>query len=236
MPRLAVDLHIHSALSPCADDEMTPCNIANMAFLKGLDAIAVTDHNACDNVAAVTEAAGDRLLVIPGMEIQTEEEVHILAYFRTLGDALSFSDEIRGHLPGIPNRPELFGHQWIMDAEDNMVGERADMLLTSTDLSLDETVALIREKGGIAVPAHVDRDSYSILSQLGFMPRHLPFTSIEVSHGGVNPLGDEWRILTSSDAHRLGDILERESFIDVPEKDVDSILAWIGDGALNKGN
>ena len=227
MPRLAVDLHIHSALSPCADDEMTPCNIANMSILKGLDAIAVTDHNACDNVAAVMEAAGDRLLVIPGMEVQTEEEVHILAYFRTLSDALSFSDEIRKHLPGIPNRPGLFGHQWIMDAGDKRRGEREDMLLTSTDLSLDETVAMIGEKGGAAVPAHVDRDSFSVLSQLGFMPRHLPFTAIEVSRGGINPLRDEWRILTSSDAHRLGDILERESFIDVPDRDADSILDWI---------
>jgi hypothetical protein len=232
MPRLAVDLHIHSAISPCADDEMTPCNIANMAYLKGLDAIAITDHNACDNVAAVMAAAGDRLLVIPGMEVQTEEEVHVLAYFRTLDDALSFSAVIREHLPGIPNRPALFGHQWIMDAEDQSVGEREDMLLASVDLSMDEVVKLIREKGGTAVPAHVDRDSYSVLSQLGFMPRHLPVTAIEVSHGGVNPLGDEWRILTSSDAHRLGDMLEQEFFIDVPKKDVDSIIAWIGDKSI----
>jgi len=228
MPRLAVDLHIHTALSPCADDEMTPCNIANMSILKGLDAIAVTDHNACGNVSAVMEAAGDRLLVIPGMEVTTEEEVHLLAYFRTLADALSFSDEIKAHLPGIPNHSELFGHQWIMDAEDRTMGEREDMLLTSTDLSFDETVALIGSHGGVAVPAHVDRDSFSVLSQLGFMPRHLPVAVIEVSHGGINPLGDEWRILTSSDAHRLGDILEREFFIDVSKKDTDSILDWIG--------
>lgn len=232
MPRLAVDLHIHTALSPCADDEMTPCNIANMSILKGLDAIAVTDHNACDNVSAVMDAAGDRLLVIPGMEVQTEEEVHLLAYFRTLSDALSFSDEIKTHLPAIPNRPELFGNQWIMDAEDHTIGERGDMLLASTDLSLEEAVKLVRERGGVAVPAHVDRDSFSVLSQLGFMPRHLPLTAIEVSHGGINPLGDEWRILTSSDAHRLGDILERESFIDVPERDADSILNWIGSSSL----
>lgn len=232
MPRLAVDLHIHSALSPCADDEMTPCNIVNMSILKGLDAIAVTDHNACDNVAAVMEAAGERLLVIPGMEVQTAEEVHVLAYFRTLPGALSFSDEIKMNLPGIPNRPELFGHQWIMDANDRMVGEREDMLLTSIDLSLDEAVALIREKGGVAVPAHVDRGSFSVLSQLGFMPRHLYLTAIEVSRSGINPLGDEWRILTSSDAHRLGDILEREFFIDVPERDADFILGWIGSPGL----
>ena len=228
MPCLAVDLHIHTALSPCADDEMTPCNIANMAFLKGLDVIAVTDHNACDNAAAVMEAAGDRLLVIPGMEVQTEEEAHVLAYFRTLSDALSFSGSIRTHLPGIPNRPDIFGRQWILDAQDRTVGEREDMLLASVSLSLDETVALIHAHGGTAVPAHVDRDSYSVLSQLGFMPRHLPITAIEVSRGGINPLGDDWRVLTSSDAHRLGDILEREFWIDVPGRDADSVLDWIG--------
>lgn len=228
MPRLAVDLHIHSALSPCAEDEMTPQNIVNMAWLKGLDAIALTDHNAGDNLEAVAAAAGDKVLVIPGMEVQTEEEVHLLAYFRTLPDALLFSEEIRRHLPGIPNRPELFGHQWIMDAQDGIVGERGDMLLSSVDLSFDEAVALIRGYGGVAVPAHVDRDSFSVLSQLGFMPRHLALTTIEVSHHGGNPLGDEWRVLRSSDAHRLGDILEREFYVESTKSDADAILDWIG--------
>jgi predicted metal-dependent phosphoesterase TrpH len=227
MPHLAVDLHIHSALSPCADDDMTPCNIANMAYLKGLDAIAVTDHNACDNVAAVIEAAADRLIVIPGMELTTEEEVHLLAYFRTLPDILSFSAALGKRLPDTPNSPEFFGHQWILDAEDNVVGERPDLLIGAADLSLEEAVALIRAHSGTAVPAHVDRESFSVLSQLGFMPRHLPFSAIEVSRGGLNPLGDQWRVLRSSDAHRLGDILEREFFIDPAEKNAGSILDWI---------
>lgn len=227
MPRLAVDLHIHSALSPCADDGMTPCNIANMAYLKGLDAIALTDHNAGDNLEAVARAAEGKVLFIPGMEVQTAEEVHLLAYFRALPDALAFSDAIKTHLPGIPNRPDLFGNQWIMDAGDNTVGERAEMLLTSVDLSFDDTVALIRAHGGAAVPAHAERDSFGVLTQLGFIPRHLGLTAIEVSHGGVNPLGDEWRILRSSDAHRLGDIMEREFYIDAARADVDSIVDWL---------
>lgn len=227
MPRLAVDLHIHTALSPCADDDMTPFNIVNMAWLKGLDAIAVTDHNAMDNVEAVMKAGEGKVLVIPGMEVQTREEVHLLAYFRTLLDALIFADTINSHLPGIPNNPEIFGHQWIMDAEDNIIGEREDMLLSSVDLSFDETVDLIRSCGGAAVPAHVDRDSFSVLSQLGFMPRHLSLTAAEVSRHGVNPLGDEWQVLRSSDAHRLGDILEREFWIDAASADGDSILDWL---------
>jgi hypothetical protein len=227
VPRLAVDLHIHSALSPCADDDMTPCNIANMAYLKGLDAIALTDHNAGDNLVAVAQAAEGKVLFIPGMEVQTAEEVHLLAYFRALPAALAFSGEIKTHLPGLPNRPGLFGRQWIMDAGDNITGEREDMLLTSIGLSFDETVALVRAHGGAAVPAHVDRDSFGVLTQLGFIPRHLGLTAIEVSHGNVNPLGDEWRVLRSSDAHRLGDIMEREFYIDAARADVDSIVDWL---------
>ena len=94
---IAVDLHIHTALSPCADDDMTPNNIVNMALIKGLDAIAITDHNSCDNVEAVIKVAGDRLLVVPGMEVQTREEVHLLCYFDDLDKLIHFDGIIRRH-------------------------------------------------------------------------------------------------------------------------------------------
>ena len=109
----AIDLHIHSALSPCGDDDMTPNNIVNMAILNGLDAIAVTDHNSCDNVEAVMKSAGERILVIPGMEIQTREEVHLLCYFYDLYSLCSFRNQIESCYDGLANNPSFFGHQWI---------------------------------------------------------------------------------------------------------------------------
>ena len=168
--KIAVDLHIHSALSPCADNDMTPNNIVNMAVLKGLDAIAVTDHNSCSNVEAVMKVAGDRILVLPGMEVQSREDVHLLCYFSSLEALFKFDSYIRKHMNGMQNISEIFGNQYIMDEFDRITGERKDMLLSSINLSVERIVQLTYDIGGVVVPAHVDRPSYSIISQLGFIP------------------------------------------------------------------
>ena len=121
---IAVDLHIHSALSPCADDDMTPNNIVNMAILKKLDAIAVTDHNSCDNAEAIVKLAGSQLIVVPGMEVETKEEVHVLCYFEDVDKLLDFGELIRTKLPSVANIPQIFGNQLIIDENDQIIGER----------------------------------------------------------------------------------------------------------------
>jgi predicted metal-dependent phosphoesterase TrpH len=203
------DLHIHSCLSPCADDDMTPANIAGMAKLKGLGVIALTDHNSGGNLAAMDAAARDAGLVfVPGVEATSREEAHILVYFAALRDALRFTDNLYDSLPDIANRPDLFGRQLRSYENDRLVDELPRLLLQATPYSVDELAAKARAAGGAAVPAHINRDSFSVVSNLGFVPPGL-FRFIEVSQSLPSPdTGGEYQILTSSDAHSLGAIQE----------------------------
>ncbi len=227
--RIAVDLHIHSVLSPCADSDMTPNNIINMALLKGLDAIAITDHNSCDNVEAAMKVAGDRLIIVPGMEVQTREEVHLLCYFSNMDKLLAFDVQVRRNFIGILNNPELFGKQQIMNEWDEVIGERREMLISSIDMSIDEVVEEVRRNSGVVVPAHVNRSSYSIISQLGFIPPELGFRMLEISqnNGYLAPEYLKMPHFYSSDAHSLGQILERECFITVENLSTTGILKFL---------
>ena len=160
METLFCDLHIHSCLSPCGSDDMTPSNICGMAMLKGLNMIAVTDHNTARNLPAVKACADAYgLLLIPGMEITTREEVHLLGYFPTVDTALSFSEFLRGHMPNKKNKPSFFGNQLVMDEDDNVIAEEDELLIGAADLPLSELVKLIRETEGVPVPAHINRGS-----------------------------------------------------------------------------
>ncbi len=222
------DLHIHSALSPCGDEDMTPNNIVNMSLLKGLDVIAVTDHNSCGNVRAVMEVAGDRLLVIPGMEVETAEEVHILCYFPTLSQAEAMEELLKTNRLPIDNRPDIFGRQLYLDAEDEIIGEETRLLTAASTLSIEEVFSHAFSLGGLPVPAHIDRQSYSVISNLGFLPPHLDIQAVEITAKNL----DAWRteyaqfpILCSSDAHYLGDIAEPFHFIDINSKNTEEFLA-----------
>ena len=225
----AVDLHIHSALSPCGDDDMTPNNIVNMALLCGLDAIAVTDHNSCDNVEAVRKAAGGRIVVVPGMELQTREEVHLLCYFGDLSSLYAFQGRLNGCYDGVPNTPSIFGDQWIMNELDEIVGEKEQSLLTSLSFSLDDAVRLVRRYGGVPVPAHINRPSYSIISQLGFLPPSLHLTLLEFSQHFPISFSDypDCHFIFSSDAHALGEILDRKMFLPVEKITLENIFQFL---------
>ena len=231
---IAVDLHIHSALSPCGDNDMTPNNIINMAILKGLYAIAVTDHNSAENVEAVMELGHKKgIVVVPGMEVQSKEEVHLLCYFPDLDRALGFQQRVYDNLKG-ENNPDYFGEQLIMDEMDRVVGHNRRLLIGSTDLSVERIVDLVVREGGRVVPAHVDKKAYSIISNLGFIPPDLDIKSVEVSRpenttGLLHQYGrlKGYVIIHSSDAHRLEDIQEREFFMEVGEKSVSGILAHL---------
>ena len=227
MKRLYYDLHIHSCLSPCAEDDMTPANICGMAFLKGLQLIAVTDHNSTRNLPAVKRAAdGYGIMLLPGLEMTTREEVHVLAYYQTVEAAMKAGESLTARLPPIPNRPELFGNQLIMDGSDRIAGRETALLIGATDLSLEEAAAFIREGGGAAVPAHINRGSNGLMVNLGFMPDEPPFPTVEVSPLlAVNEAAVRGRkLLHSSDAHRLGDIAEAVHLLETENGGIQSIL------------
>ncbi len=221
--KFAVDFHIHSALSPCADDDMTPNNIVNMAILKGLDLIAITDHNSCKNLTAIMEVGKKQgLMVIPGMEVQTKEEVHILCLFKDLDIAMKFDEIIYESLPDVKNSEEVFGKQLIMDSQDKIIGKLEKLLISSSSLSIEETFDLVRAFGGFCIPAHVDRTSYSIISNLGFIPPALNIKTVEFSKRNEPqdiirkfPFLKKFNYIISSDAHYLWDISEREFFIEI---------------------
>ena len=234
MIELFSDLHIHSCLSPCADDDMTPANICGMAALKGLQMIAVTDHNTARNLPAVKtccDAYG--LLMIPGMEITTKEEVHLLGYFATVEDAMDFSEFLRPHMPPKKNRPQFFGNQLVMDEDDNVIAEEDELLIGASDLRLAELVKLIRERGGVPVPAHINRGSNGLLINLGFMPEDLSFTAVEVWRALPCPHTPQAGkvILHSSDSHHLGDILEPEIAVSLSELSAGAFLDKLRSGA-----
>ncbi len=226
------DLHIHSALSPCAEDEMTPNNIVNMAYIKGLDIIAVTDHNATLNCEAVFNCAKDRgIVVVPGIELETREEVHMICLFPGLEEVMKMHKEVSNALPGIENREDIFGQQIIMDEEDNIVRNYKPMLLTATNLSIDDVFEKVGKLGGVVVPAHVDRDSFSIISNLGIVPDYLNIKYLEISKNCVineflnkNSYLSTYNFLRSSDAHNLGKILEKESSIELKEISIECLI------------
>ena len=216
MSRFACDLHIHSCLSPCADDDMTPFSIAGMAKLNGLDIAALTDHNACGNCGVFFRACeGYGIVPVAGMELTTSEDVHLLCLFRTLADALMFAEQTDKKRVRIPNRAAVFGNQILVNENDEPFGEEADLLINATSLSLEEGAALAREFGGAAVPAHIDREANGVLAVLGGLPDKPDFPAVEVHDARrMEALEREYpalkgkRWIASSDAHRLGDVAE----------------------------
>ena len=227
-----VDLHIHSCLSPCADDDMPPANICGMAKLKELDAIAVTDHNTARNLPFVKEAADYfGLILLPGMEITTREEVHLLGYFPDVPSAVEAGEFFSSHLPRIKNRPNFFGHQYVMNTDDQIVAEEERLLIGALDLPFEACAARIREAGGLCVPAHINRGSSGVLGALGFLPQGVHYDALEVSPAA--PLTADvtgYRLLRSSDAHSLEQMLEREFALEAETRSVDAVFDAIAGG------
>ena len=224
------DLHIHSCLSPCGDNDMTPCNICGMAKVKGLDILAVTDHNSARNLPAAREAAeAYGLLLVPGMEITTREEVHLLGYFPSVEAALDFGELLRAHLPGKKNKPSFFGEQLVMNSDDEVIAQEDALLIGATDLSLSEASRLVSSYGGVPVPAHINRGSHGLLVNLGLMPQEPFYPTVEVwRHLPCDPGALEGRhVLHSSDAHYLGDIQEREHALRLGSATVEELLHWM---------
>ena len=202
------DLHIHTCLSPCCDLFMSPRTIVAEALRNRLDIIAITDHNSSENVGAVMRAGcTSGISVLPGMEVCSREEVHVVAVFDALSEAMALQADVYGHLSG-RNDPDAFGTQVIANEYDEVEGFEERLLIGAVDLPVDEIVLRIHELGGLAVAAHIDRESFGIIGQLGFIPPSVRFDGLELSPA----IGDEEAgrrfseyprhlFLRSSDAH-----------------------------------
>jgi len=241
--RFYYDLHLHSCLSPCADDDMTPCNIANMAMLCELDMAALTDHNSlknCPAFFAAARAAG--VEPVAGVELCTREEVHVLLYFPSLERAMDFDAWLAPRLPDIPNRPDIFGRQLRMGEEDAELGVEPKLLINATDIPIEETPGIAARFGGVAVPAHIDRQSNGIISNLGFVPPEYGFAAYEIKNLAkreeivrTNPCVARKPTLSSSDAHTLTDIAERARFVALGERSAAALVDALKNGILVTG-
>lgn len=221
---LPADLHLHTALSPCAEREMSPRGLVDGALRAGLAAIAVTDHNAAGNAPAVLAAAEEAgIWAIPGMEVQTREEVHLLCYFPDLAALEAWEEIVWRGLPDLANDERLFGGQELYDLNGTAAGICPRLLLTAVDLSVEEIFHEVAARGGICLPAHVDRPSFGILGQLGLLPPVFPPSRpLELSRRGTPlavrakfSLPGPVRFFTSSDAHCLSEIGQRPTTLRV---------------------
>ena len=235
MTNLFYDLHIHSCLSPCGDDDMTPANIAGMAAIKGLDVVALTDHNTCRNCGPFMKAAAEYgLLAIPGMELTTMEEIHAVCLFPDLYAALSFDEYVYSRLQKIPNRTDIFGNQFIYGDDDRIIGTEPYFLTNATDISFDEVWDLAADYGGVMFPAHLDKTTTSLISNLGFIPEGSRFAAAEIKDLSnlhrlrrEHPYLEHCRIISDSDAHYLGDIHEAELTIPLEERTPQALLDYL---------
>lgn len=224
--RYTYDLHNHSCLSPCADNDNTPNNIAGMAYLSGIKIMALTDHNSAKNCPAFFEAAAKYGIVpVAGMELTTSEDIHLVCLFENIDSALDFDRYLQERRVLIKNRADIFGDQLIMDGNDDVTGNDEHLLPNATTISLEEAPELIKSYGGICYPAHIDRDANGIIAILGTVPPTPHFDCVEMRDADRIPeykekygLSDKL-ILVNSDSHYLTDINDKNIFI---ELDTDS--------------
>ncbi len=232
MKKYYYDLHIHSCLSPCGDDDSTPNNIAGMATISELDIVALTDHNTCKNCPAFF-AAAEKYGIIPiaGMELTSAEDIHVVCLFESLDDALKFDEFVYTKRILIKNRPEFFGEQLILNENEEVVGKEEFLLSNATSLSLEEILPCVKSFGGIAYPAHIDRDANGIVAILGTVPKDTAYRLFEINSkekvGEFAALYEipKNRFIVSSDAHSLEGIRDKENYFLLPEGDADSVRA-----------
>jgi len=208
------DLHIHSTLSPCGSLEMSPKRIVERAKILGINLISITDHNAIQNSEQTKNLAEKYgISYIYGMEVQTEEELHILTYFDNYTDLSNVWKTVYEKLPNIKNNPDYFGDQVIVNEEENIVGFEEKLLLNSSKISLEDLCKIVQENNGIAIPAHIDSAAYGIISQIGFIPHDsfFPFLEISCEHKEKELIDKlsylkNYKFVSFSDAHYINKI------------------------------
>lgn len=217
---MRAELHVHTVLSPCASVEMIPPLIVAQALQLGIHLIGITDHNTSANVPAVIQAAqGTGLTVIPGMEVHTQEDVHVLTLFNTLEELRQWQAVVDQALPDIPNQPEFFGEQYIVDQSGEFLSMEKRLLIQATELTIEQVFVQVTALGGLVIPAHVDRKTYGLIGTLGFIPPGLNFSAVEISRH--TPIQDALRtfpqlsgypLIQSGDVHHLDDFLGANQF------------------------
>lgn len=233
--KLKYDLHIHSCLSPCGDNDMTPYNLTNMAKICGCDIIALTDHNTCLNCESAMKAGENiGLTVVPGMELCTSEEIHCICLFPELKNALSFSDYVKSTLPPIKNKEKIFGNQYIMNEADGILGSFDLLLTTASGISIESLDSLMKDYGGLWYPAHIDRNSYSVISALGDFPDSLETSVFELTYDADEklyrekyPSTKEKILLRSSDAHYLENLMTEKMEIDTEDNSIKGLFEFL---------
>lgn len=207
------DLHIHTCLSPCGDSKMSPKKIIEKVLNNSVDIIAICDHNTVENIPAVIKVAeGKNVTVLPGMEICTKEEIHVLALFGNIETAFEMQAKVYDQLQG-KNDPEVFGMQIIGNEFDEVLGFNERLLIGATDMTIEKTVDRIHKLNGIAIASHIDRESFSVVGQLGFIPETLKFDALEISSNLTIPearkrFGEygNYQLIQNSDAHFIDDV------------------------------
>ena len=213
LKRVRADLHIHSCLSPCGDEEMRPRALVSQAMAKGLDMIAISDHNSAENTAAFISAGDEKgLKVLPGIEVTSKEEIHLLAIFDSQEDCTALQNLIYQNLPG-ENVEEVFGPQTVVNERDEKIGVNRRMLIGATLLPFEQIVSVVHSLQGIAIASHIDRQAFSLLGQLGFIPEGVPLDGLEISSRTSKQEAksrfrsyQHYSFVWFSDAHRLEDI------------------------------
>lgn len=244
MQTVLADLHVHTLLSPCAEVEMTPHHIVMRAAEYGIGAVAITDHNASANVLAALEAAQRYgVKVFPGMEVESSEEAHIVALFDTLEQLQRWQLLVDEHMNGMLNDVERFGAQYVVDAEDEFVREEQRLLHAPLSLTAAQIVQQVAALGGLTIAAHIDRPSYSILGQLGFIELDFGFAAAEISDAGwrrkmqskLQRLAGYLPFITNSDAHNIYDFVQGpKNLLQVEELTIAELkLALAGKGMRN---
>ena len=240
--KLYYDLHLHSCLSPCGDNDMSPYNLVNLAKIFGYDIIALTDHNSCLNCESAMKV-GEKIgiTVVPGMELCTSEEIHNVCLFPSLEKAMAFSQYIRGTLPSVPNREKIFGEQLIMDDADGILGKEELLLTTASSVSISDLNELVDKYDGVCYPAHIDRNSYSIISSLGDFPPEVEARCFELTPGAraeeyleSYPATKGKLIIRSSDAHYLENMREPEFMIDLRENSASALIDYLKGRHINE--
>lgn len=217
MHSILADFHIHTLLSPCAEIEMTPHHIVMRAAEFGIGAVAITDHNASANALAAVKA-GERygVKVFPGMEVECLEEAHIVVLFDTLKQLNAWQQLVDGKMNGLLNNAEKFGGQFVVDDDDNFIREEERLLLAPLKMTAAEVVREVERLGGMSIAAHIDRPSYSIVGQLGFIEPDFGFAAAEISAAGwraskqskLQRVAGYLPFVTDSDAHNIMDFVQ----------------------------
>lgn len=233
MHKFLCDLHIHSCLSPCASDDMTPANIAAMSMLNKLDIVALTDHNTSKNCPAFFSFA-EKFGITPvaGMELTTAEDVHVVCLFPTLECAMDFDEFVSSKSVKIANKPEIFGHQYLMNQNDEVVSELPHLLINATEITIGEAYDEVSARNGVCYPAHIDREANGVIAILGAVPTDVPFSAFELNdeNSFLNlkerfPELSDLSKIVSSDAHYLENISQNGFPVLLPdEKNVASSL------------